>query len=490
MKAITILTILIIAICASLLAQSSEKQEQVTLGMFLDSVSKEFDVTFSYSKDFLPLNSKIQVSNNHSNLKATLDNTFANQPISYKWIGESVVLKKKPRPILPNKSYQKFKSTSAAVKLKKNANPKSKPKTISLNHHQAKLDYLLNLNKPRAINLTFIKQAYVPLTKPVFDKRIKSITAFNPLDYRMPRMIVLQAFERIEDNFFLKQQTFKGYFREIFLEDKQPVSLVDAMVKIDDRGYKQIKTDQTGLESVQILGVRSTDNNIRPEFSADFERFNSLRALLNWNEIKYRDKDEEINIGKTTYVLDSSILVNGGLIYVFTSSKGLNNKIHKTTYHIDAETSAIYKVIYSEKSKSGHYLDQQWRLTGNQDYVFKAKETRLTYTFGSYMNKMYLKSIEELSYADVFNSWDDNVAWEFGCQRQMVLKPAFIPNKASIRPMNDQKSLALQTTAYKSHEWQELESMKEFVFDKEKLAHLEVQSSLEQQFQTNAQRIK
>ena len=56
----------------------------------------------------------------------------------------------------------------------------------------------------------------------------------------------------------------------------------------------------------------------------------------------------------------------------------------------------------------------------------------MTYTFGKYMNRMYLKEVEELSYADVFNEWEENVAWEFGCQRQLHIKPAFITNKESI----------------------------------------------------------
>ena len=275
MKTLILLLIINVMYFQNAISQSSIL-ERVPLSVFLDRVSEEFNVTFSYSKDFLPLNHQITVSNKFADLKSTLDNAFANEPISYMWIGESVVLKVKPkvqsnRPDPKSISKPRPSTYTASVK-------RSPPVTLS--HYSSIKEYQLvesNASYPHLYFDAKPKKTAAPISRPVFDKKTNSITAFNPLDYRMPRMIVLEAFERIEDNFFVKPQIFKGYFREIFKEDQRTVSLVDAIVKITDRGYKQVKQDQKGLETVNLLAVRSSDNMIRPEFKPDFDKFNSLR---------------------------------------------------------------------------------------------------------------------------------------------------------------------------------------------------------------------
>lgn len=91
-------------------AQQLERRVQMKyanepLGEVLTSISQEYDVTFAYSKDFIPVHKKVYLKLNNEPLSVALDDICVQTDITYARIGGQVVLK-------PNKKRPKISQVS------------------------------------------------------------------------------------------------------------------------------------------------------------------------------------------------------------------------------------------------------------------------------------------------------------------------------------------------------------------------------------------
>ena len=97
------LNLLLLSCCmlGSISAQSlvekkiSLNLDKVTLGEALDQISKESEITFSYSNNQIPLTKKVSISVQDVSLQVVLSQIFENTDVIYKKIGNQFTLKKK-----------------------------------------------------------------------------------------------------------------------------------------------------------------------------------------------------------------------------------------------------------------------------------------------------------------------------------------------------------------------------------------------------------
>lgn len=461
----------------------------LSIEAFLNQLSKDHNVSFSYSKDFVSLHKMVTINRINTSIRAILKESLSSVSIEFMVLGDLVVLKKALK--LVNTSNEKpitKQATIASVVISKrqiNKEPSKDSFGVNVAKNNQKISRTDSLNLKPSISNSMEPIEDSTTFRSVRKSRV-SVTNNNEIDYRMPKIAVMRAFKNIKNNFHTKPYLFNGLYREIFEADNKTISLVDAAVDIYDKGYNVgIIDPKKPREKVKLRGVRASQHFLKDPFKKEFLNFNSLSALLRWNKIKYRDQNIESTIGKRKYKLDSIIQSSDVIIYVVSTSTPAQHHESKITYYIDALANTFLKIEYEEKARDGFYLNQEWRFSTDRTYYFKAKHTLLVYEFKAYEGKMYLGKCIEKSYADIYSTKTKSVEWEFGCSRTLIISDVknWRNKSKNTIDMDVSKALVLQINEYNPSVWKKYDDAKLIPLATNQLSDLEIGTSLKQQFQ-------
>ena len=267
--------------------------------------------------------------------------------------------------------------------------------------------------------------------------------------------LLIEAFEKSEDNYSTSPHVLNGFFRETLVEDSKAVHLLEAAVDIHDPGFRLVDL-AGGLpdEVVFLRQIRTSNNYSRKELRPNLEQFNSLAGVLKWNRAKYLDPQLPERLEVNEYQLDSIAYLEGSRVYVISYYQDNQELTYSDTYYVDMKTLAIKKYEKKSIAKPGFYLDNQFSLAGDTTYLFSLKEDRTNYEFEEIDGKMYLKFGSGQGKADILNAETGEVEWELGINRILVINGM---EEAELKedeiPMNPEVSLGLQTTKYDSDFW-------------------------------------
>ncbi len=491
--------ILLLAVCIQdIHAQTMDKKisieaTHISIGEVLNQLSSKYNIPFSYSTDYISLDSLITISRKNSTLTAILDEILLHQPIDYKIIANIVVFKNR-NVIASKKAMNKNLPIPIAPLLSSRVNKrKVKEQNITIQTVQyypidsIRTSPLTSSQSPKK-SISIGKTNQESISEKSEITVLEKSKERNEIDYRMARLIVQRAFGNIENNYHSNPLLFKGYYREIIEENKQVIAIIDAAIDIYDKGYKIKANGKKPREKIILRAVRANAFEIKESFKTDFLQFNSLAAILRWNKIKYPTQETEKIIAKSRYKIDSITESSIGMTYIVSTL--LSSQTHELviTYHIDALTHSFVKVTYEDKAKNGHYLNQKWQFSNNRSHYFQAKQTLLAYEFERHEEKMYLSQYSEKSYADIYNNKNKSIEWEFGCSRSLRItdvKPWENKNKYD-KAMDGSKALSEQITPYNLGIWEQFDEQKLIPISEDQLQKLESKTPLLQQFQDNS----
>lgn len=448
----------------------------------LDQLAEEYEIVFSYSRNKISLKQHATITKANTSIKVVLDELTAAMILEYKVIGKLIVFKKAT-------------SKPTVVQLKKKA---VLIPTSPIVHIPSNPDIQVRSTEPFVSvsgigQYRFIEGQSEPIiilgqavdSQNRTDNNTTSRSKRFDIDYRKPKKIVEEAFNRIEQNFSVQSFHLDGFYREVHKENKKAISVVDAVVDIYDKGYKPIKWRKNKVkEKVRLHQVRASKSYMQEEYKSDFQSFNSLDGILKWNKIKYRDPNTEKNLGKRQYRMDSVINTAEGPIYVISASVPAWRYRNKITYYIDGRTYVIKKVSYLNEANKGFYLPQQWKISDDKYFELKAKSTLMVYEFGYHQEKIFLTKCTETSSADVYNRNRKAVEWEFGCNRTLVITDVNKRMRGMARTtlMNSKKSLELQAPKYDPEFWNNYSFPKQLPIRLDQIKELEWEKPLGKQF--------
>jgi hypothetical protein len=272
------------------------------------------------------------------------------------------------------------------------------------------------------------------------------------------KVILSKAFENVSQNFPLDPYIYKGFLRETWSQNDKTVSLVEAVVDVNDDGYKPNRKNTVRIrEKVDLKSVRATRNYMDTTFRHIGELYNTLASALRWNQIKYPHPDVVGNVKTKDCTLDDIVYLNGEPMWVISFvSNSKQNKFfeRKDVFYIKRKNFAIKKHESKEYSREGKYRNQPWALP-DSTFLYKAKDVTTVYEFEEYNGKMYLKYFNEQGAADVYNTQSKSVAFEVeGTVTFVVTEIETNARKAQLsNTMDHDKSLILQTTQYNTDFW-------------------------------------
>lgn len=279
------------------------------------------------------------------------------------------------------------------------------------------------------------------------------------------RLILSNALQNINKNFSLDPYIYKGFLRETWSQNNKTVSLVEAVVEVNDDGYKPNRKNTVRIrEKVELKGVRATRNYMDAAFKHIGELYNTLASALRWNQIKYPHPDVVGNLESKNCVLDDILYLNGDSLWVISFiSNSKENKFfeRKDVFYINQKNFAIKKHESKEYSREGKYRNIPWALP-DSTFLHKAKDVTTVYEFEEYNDKMYLKYFYEQGAADIYKTKSKNVAFEVtGTVTFVVTEVETRIRKAPFSNlMDNDKSLISQTTPYEADFWNNNDQVK------------------------------
>lgn len=175
MKRITLLLIYVgtalWAVAQPLSKRVSLNYKDEQLGQVLADITDTYDIRFSYSSDFVPVNQRVSVSVQNEPLSSALDNLLAQTPIGYVGIGDQIVLKVDQQK---KAQLSKVETLRGRVRQTSPIYPERSAKVAPTRKPpvQVREVELLASNKPAALpekerNSSIIEQGFEPVQAPV-----------------------------------------------------------------------------------------------------------------------------------------------------------------------------------------------------------------------------------------------------------------------------------------------------------------------------------
>jgi CarboxypepD_reg-like domain len=298
--------------------------------------------------------------------------------------------------------------------------------------------------------------------------------------------IITMAFRSVEANYPTEPYLYTGFIREAWTENSKTISLVESAVDIYDDGYRERNVKSVKVrEKVDLKFTRSSDNNMNAYFRPYLEQYNSLTAVLRWNQVKYPHPDVIGNLKTKDVILEDVVYANDRVLYVvsFISHSAANKLFErKDRYYIDAQSFAIRKIEWREYSRNGRYRGIPWSVDSVRSY--QARDVVTTYEFEEFNGKMYLKYYREHGEADIYNTKTKVVEYELEGDAMFVVTEV-MKNTNAVKPndtMDHNKSLSLQTIPYDESFWTNYDQVKLVPLADKQVRDLETTESLNKQF--------
>jgi hypothetical protein len=284
------------------------------------------------------------------------------------------------------------------------------------------------------------------------------------------KYIVGMAKKNLTQNYPVKPFCVEGFFREIEEENGKYLLLMEAALELYDKGLDG-KPKNSFEESVLIKEMRKSLH-----YSSQKNRNNigiSLTDLIENNDIRYNRG--MLDTSFYSYSLDTVVSYNDRIVYGITVS----GKTDIGTLFIDQETYGILKISMERKSRNNnekyYYSDRvQGGLQRGRVWF------RFTVEYELFNNKLYPKRMHESE----FNELIDKKSRELKISATETME--FIVTGISEKESAEAKLLrygqTLSTGPYHEQFWKTYNTLKLTPLNKQLIADLEKEVSLEEQY--------
>jgi len=509
----TLFSILLIALCSSLLKAQDKtlNVDQVVtleykdqpLDKILDDLTHRYNIKFSYSREKALLDTGVTINLVSVPLSKGLNQLLQSHGLDYRIIGEQIVVRRK-KPVPENEvhfirgtivdSQSRLPVPMASVYM---AN-----KSIgTVSNSEGIFEFFVPFSREadtllvsylgyESVRIPLDFQSSDPLLIAMTEKPVVlnelTITGEQP----SANAIFQMTFENIEKNFPQKPFQLNGFFRQLDNENGKYVLLIESAIEIYDKAY-HLNDNFNLQEKVAIRQSRVSKNYFKHQQQNFFDYHNTLKQLLVWNYTRYANP---FVMGRKNFVIDTVSYLDDRPVYVISSTelKSTGDKLegfNRFTLHIDCETFAIYQIKNETIAQPGYFIPMRPALIkGDRSKLLKWTSTSHTYSFRSYLGKMYLSDARSLIKGQIINTDDNAVDREVSNEELLMINEIITDNiQVSTRNLMDKKKgILFQNTAYDPQFWNDYRQVNLVPLTEKQEQDLEIEMPLEEQFRLSS----
>jgi hypothetical protein len=302
-----------------------------------------------------------------------------------------------------------------------------------------------------------------------------------------PNLILKKAFDNVEKNYSLEPYVYRAFFRELWAQNDQAVSLVESVFDIHDDGYKPNRKNTVKVrEKVDLNSVRGSKNYMNAVFKPFMESYNALTSALQYNQVKYPAivgnlTEKEITLDDIVFENDNAVFV----VRVISHYAPNKNYERSDKFYIESGTFAVTKIESKEYAKDGTFRAIPWKFPkADSIYLYRPKDVTSVYEFEPYQGNYYLKYYYEKGAAEIYNTKTKTVDYELkGTSLFVVTEVITGPKQKKIaNSMDHGKSLILQVSPYNESFWNDNNEVKLVPLTTKEMSELEREMPLAKQF--------
>jgi CarboxypepD_reg-like domain len=301
----------------------------------------------------------------------------------------------------------------------------------------------------------------------------RSNTVLNPLvvaDSLTGGDILQIALRRMDGNYPDAPYLVDGFYRDIKKVADRYVSLLEAAIKIYDEDSREPRNKSKLRERVQLLEVRRS-LGYSHRFTSYFDEDNLLEEVLLHNNIRYRQFPEE-QFFYDQLIREPNSTYDGHEVYVVAHTQDYLLRLY-----IDRETFGILRMEYENNTVQP--------ITKKRGLVSKFVGLKKTIDYKYYQGKLYLNYVEVLSRINWHDLETDSLRFETELSQYLMVNRVYpepderIPVTRKMR----RYGLQYQDLPYNKAFWENYNVIKQSPLDAKIIADLELEQSLEEQFE-------
>lgn len=342
--------------------QVTLNNKNVTIEHVLDTLTKTYGISFSYSKDVVPLQQRVNIQANGEALSEVLQQVFAGTDIEFTLIGEQIVLKRaaflQVPPVIRGKVFDKatkeplaYASIQVSGKSLGTTTLASGAFTLKIHPHYRQDTLVISyigytpVRKPVAEYVgEWMEIELAQETKQLNEVIVQSITGLS---------ILQQVITKIPENYDTAAFNLSFFLRERVFHDGGPIRVNEAVYEgysgsLKGNATKQVKllTNRNRKYYAEYQGILSTF----PKWTG-YEVSINRTAILDNLAALHGSKENFLVPGGFTYhdfVLTGTGTMHGREVYIidFDQKDQYRNKaLYKGTLYIDVACMAIIKSV-------------------------------------------------------------------------------------------------------------------------------------------------
>ena len=281
------------------------------------------------------------------------------------------------------------------------------------------------------------------------------------------------ALKEIAQNYPQSPYIMDGFYRDVKNVGGTYVALLEAAVKIFDKGYEEPKNKYRLREKVSLVEVRKS-LGYDHKFTSFFDQTNLLEDLLLHNTIRYRQFPEEEPFFNAL-IRKTTDYYNGRKVFVVEMKRETD-----LTLYIDAVT---YGVIRMEYSTGPHkdIIDRKKNLASRLLSLKKIIE------FKEYAGRLFPEHVNIISEIEWFDEKSKRHEFNTTLHQQLLINRIYPRNMEKIGATENMRRFGLQYQHkdYNKAFWDNYNVIKETPLNKEIIEDLEKELTLDKQFQNN-----
>lgn len=277
------------------------------------------------------------------------------------------------------------------------------------------------------------------------------------------------AIAKIDQNYPAKPFLLEGFYRDLKKLGDTYVSLLEAVVKIQDEDYSAPRDKHKLRERVMLQEVRKS-LGYSSKFTDFFSKANLLEDMLINNLVRYRlfDDDDDF-FSQLKYEKDTLYDDQKAAVIHYKKDFELTAFIDKATYGI----------LHIETSDSHHGALEKIR-----DLESQAVMMHRSIDFKYVGKKLYLHNFTITSQVNWYDVATGKLKFESQLQRELLITEIHADSKERISLSEKMKNYGLQyqNQTYNNNFWSHYSPVKDTPLDKKVIADLEQDQPLEKQF--------
>ena len=281
------------------------------------------------------------------------------------------------------------------------------------------------------------------------------------------------ALDMVETNYPMHPFMIDGFYRDVKNIGGTYVALLEAAVKIFDKGYDAPKNKYRLREKVALIEVRKS-LGYDHKFTSFFDQTNLLEDLLLHNTIRYRQFPDNENFFNAL-LRTSTNFYNGRRVFVVELQSTTTLKLY-----IDAVTYGIIRLEY-KTGPGNDIIDRKRNMESKLHSLYKIME------FREYAGKLFLSHINLISEINWYKVNTDIVEFNTILHQQLLINKVYPNPVEKIEATEKMRRFGLQYQhkEYNNVFWDNYNVIKETPLNREIIDDLEKELSLDKQFQDN-----